>query len=94
MIDDQSFVGMGDMTETVDEYGRGEADISRMGRGSIVDTTMDLGVGMISMDDVYGGYGVDYGEGVGGRRRKISGERMKRISVSRRCFTPPSWGRG
>ena len=84
MIDDQSFVG--DMTETVDDYAKGivqaEADISRMGRGSIVDTTMDLSADMASMDDVYDAYGIDYGEGVGGRRRKISGERMKRISVS------------
>ena len=57
-----------------------EADISRMGRGSIRDTTMDLDD---DDDGEGGGYGVDYGVGVGGRRREISGERMMRLSVGR-----------
>jgi len=93
LIGDQSFVGgTGETTIAHDgeggEFGPGfvqaEADISRMGRGSIRDTTMNLDEGG---DDGYrdgdtSGYGVDYGMGVGGRRRKISGERMMRLSVS------------
>jgi hypothetical protein len=89
LLDDQSFVG--ELTQTAEEYEPGivqaEADISRMGRGSIADTTMDLNAGMASIDDGYNMYGMDYGEGVGGRRRKISGERMKRISVSSRLHS-------
>jgi hypothetical protein len=94
LIGDQSFVG-GTGETTIphdggeDEFGPGfvqaEADISRMGRGSIRDTTMELDD---DGDDGYragdtSGYGVDYGMGVGGRRRKISGERMMRLSVGR-----------
>lgn len=81
------------------ELVQAEADISRMGRGSIADATMDLSVDLEGLGNEledglirngeYGmppllhmNSGVDYGNGVGARRRKISGERMKRLSVS------------